>query len=202
MTKIYLFLFDTVTWLDLTLIRTRLDLLEVSHWLDLTCLICLYCDLRLAWDLMVGTWDLLETWTCVTCPHLCCPERILQRSTEVTLSSSEFSRNKFNYKGGTLSHLMASVTSRHKTGVMPHSWYIWSWLWCISKCQIKRCYFSLSEIWLYVKVINLLNCTVEWSPSGGIEKKMLRWAEAKSNWLFWILKQPRTLMSPETQAYE
>ncbi len=49
-----------ILWLDLTIIRTRLDLLEVSHWLDLTCLICLYCDLRLAWDLMVGTWDLLD----------------------------------------------------------------------------------------------------------------------------------------------
>ncbi len=58
-------------WLDLTLIRTRLDLLEVGHLLDMTCLICLYCYLRLAWDLMVGTWDLLETWKCVTCPHLC-----------------------------------------------------------------------------------------------------------------------------------
>ncbi len=64
-----------ILWLDLTLIRTQLDLLEVSHWLDLTwldltCLISLYCDLRLAWDLMVGNWDLLETWKCVTCPQL------------------------------------------------------------------------------------------------------------------------------------
>ncbi len=44
-----------ILWLDLTWPLSGLDL---------TCLICLYCDL------MVGTWDLLGTWTCVTCPHL------------------------------------------------------------------------------------------------------------------------------------
>ncbi len=87
MTKIYLFLFDTVTWLDhyqdstwlawgepltwldLTIIRTRLDLLEVSHWLDLTWplsgldLTCLRwaTDLTwLAWFVCTVTWDLLD----------------------------------------------------------------------------------------------------------------------------------------------
>ncbi len=62
-------IFVPVWYCDLTWPLSGLNLTCLRWATDLTWLAWFVCTVT--WDLMVGTWDLLETWTCVTCPHLC-----------------------------------------------------------------------------------------------------------------------------------